>query len=99
MTLKSPVRALHGGRQQQARGDRVLEQGLRIDDGQAVRVPADLPGLGAGPAGVGAALGGVGPVVLATVGQDGAVAADFAADRRWASAQFGGDRPDGGLLE
>ncbi|GGR65268.1 hypothetical protein GCM10010251_97230 [Streptomyces aurantiogriseus] len=33
------------------------------------------------------------------VGQDGAVAADFAADRRWASAQLRGDRPDGGLLQ
>lgn len=72
---------------------------VRLDELVQFRVLADLPDLGARPASVSAALGGVGPVVPAAVGQDGAVAADFAAGRRWASAQLGGDRPDGGLLQ
>ncbi|GGT45844.1 hypothetical protein GCM10014713_44610 [Streptomyces purpureus] len=56
-----------------------------------LRVLGNLPGLGAGPARVGAGLGGMRPVLAV----DGvAVAAYLAADRRWAAAQVRGDPPD-----
>src|SRR5262249_39067500 len=63
-------------------------------------VLADLPGLGPGPAGIGAGLRGVGPVGPAggVPAQRHAVAAYLPADRGQAAAQFGSYLPDGRLL-
>lgn len=66
-----------------------------LDEVAQFQVLADLAGLGAGPAGCRAGLGGVGPV-LAVRGVP--VAAYLPADRRRAAAQLGRDGPDSGLL-
>jgi hypothetical protein len=68
---------------------------VALDEVPQFGVLADLAGLGAGPAGVRAGLGGVGPVLaVARV----PVAADLAADGGWGAAQFGRDGADRGLL-
>ncbi|GAA4764214.1 hypothetical protein GCM10023329_07510 [Streptomyces sanyensis] len=69
-----------------------------LDEVPQLGVLADLPELGAGPAGIGAGLGRMRPVVPLAARIDGAVAVDLPADGGRAAAQLGRDGPDGGLL-